>query len=60
VLIITGGRLLSPETAAELQKLANSPISDMNFTRFTNIIEDEITKVRTSSRLFLLPSIVFV
>ena len=44
-------RLLSPETAAELEKLANSPISDMNFTRFTNIIEDEMTKV--SNKLFL-------
>jgi hypothetical protein len=38
-------RLLSPETALELEKLASSSISDMDFTRFTNIIEDEITKV---------------
>ncbi len=44
-LITIPPRLLSPETALELEKLASSSISDMDFTRFTNIIEDEITKV---------------
>ena len=39
-------RLLSPETIRDLESLANSKISDMDFSRFTNLLEDQITKVR--------------
>merc|ERR1719336_1091870 len=35
--------LLSPETSNDLRDLANSKISDMNFTQFTSLLENEIT-----------------
>ncbi|XP_023348230.1 prominin-like protein [Eurytemora carolleeae] len=38
-------RLLSPETAADLRKLADTKISDMDFTRFMDLLEDQITKI---------------
>jgi len=38
-------RLLSPETTLDLEELANSKISDMNFTRFTSLLENQITKI---------------
>ena len=37
--------LLSPETSNDLKELANSKISDMNFTQFTSLLENEITKI---------------
>jgi len=41
--------LLSPETAKHLQDLAQSKISDMNFTKFTAVLEKEITKIDLTS-----------
>ena len=41
--------LLSPETAEHLQELAQSRISDIDFSKFTSIIEKEITKIDLSS-----------
>ena len=37
--------LLSPETSKDLRELADSRISDMNFTQFTTLLENEITKI---------------
>lgn len=37
--------LLSPETSKDLHELAESNISDMNFSKFTSLLENEITKV---------------
>ena len=37
--------LLSPETSKDLKELADSKISDMNFTQFTTLLENEITKI---------------
>jgi len=37
--------LLSPETSDDLRELANSKISDMNFTKFTTLLEKEFTKI---------------
>ena len=37
--------LLSPETSKDLKELADSRISDMNFTQFTTLLENEITKI---------------
>jgi len=37
--------LLTPETTRDLQELARSEISDMDFSKFTDILEDEITKI---------------
>jgi len=41
--------LLSPETSNDLRDLANSKISDMNYTQFTNLLENEVTKIDLSS-----------
>ena len=38
-------RLLSSETERYLMELAESKISDMDFTKFTQLLEDEITKI---------------
>jgi len=38
-------RLLSPETISDLEQLADSKISDMDFTRFTSLLENQITKI---------------
>lgn len=54
--------LLDPETAGHLQELAQSRISDMDFSKFTSIIEKEITKIDLSSfigRLKELKDIVY-
>ena len=37
--------LLFPETAKDLKELADSKISDMNFTGLTSLLEAEITKI---------------
>ena len=37
--------LLIPETAKDLKELADSKISDMNFTGLTSLLEAEITKI---------------
>lgn len=37
--------LLSPETSNDLRELANSKISDMNFTKLTSLLEKEFTKI---------------
>jgi len=41
--------LLSPETSRDLEELARSKISDMNFTRFTDLIEDQIVNIDLAS-----------
>merc|ERR1719483_1026117 len=41
--------LLSPETSKDLQGLAESNISDMNFSKFTTLLENEITKIDLDS-----------
>ena len=41
--------LLSPETSTDLQELAESNISDMNFSNFTTLLENEITKIDLSN-----------
>ena len=41
--------LLSPETSKDLQGLAESNISDMNFSKFTTLLENEITKIDLES-----------
>jgi len=41
--------LLSPETSRDLEELAKSKISDMNFTRFTDLIEDQIVNIDLAS-----------
>ena len=41
--------LLAPETSADLQELAESKISDMNFSNFTTLLENEITKIDLSN-----------
>ena len=38
-------KLLSSETESYLEELAKSKISDMDFTKFTTLLEDEITRV---------------
>ena len=45
---------MSPETAADLRKLADTKISDMDFTRFMDLLEDQITKVTLPSLLPLI------
>merc|ERR1719483_388858 len=37
--------LLTPQTRLELEELARSSLSDINFSRFTDIIETEMTKI---------------
>eukprot|EP00092_Neocalanus_flemingeri_P006838 GFUD01007383.1.p1 GENE.GFUD01007383.1~~GFUD01007383.1.p1 ORF type:complete len:948 (+),score=147.14 GFUD01007383.1:408-3251(+) len=37
--------LLSPETSKDLEELAKSKISDMDFSKFTTLLENEITKI---------------
>jgi len=37
--------LLSPETSKDLHELAQSNISNINFSKFTTLLENEITKV---------------
>jgi len=37
--------LLTPSTTRDLEELARSKISDMDFSQFTEILEDEITKI---------------
>lgn len=41
--------LLSPDTAADLEELARSKISDMDFSKITDILENEITKIDLES-----------
>lgn len=38
-------RLLSPSTKRDLEKLASSKLSDMEFTQFTSLLENEITNI---------------
>jgi prominin 1 len=38
-------RLLSTETERDLRQLAETKISDMDFTRFMDLLEDQITKI---------------
>merc|ERR1719320_358090 len=42
---LSGIKLLTTETTRDLEELARSGISDMDFTKFTDIFEDEITKI---------------
>jgi len=42
---LSGIKLLTPETTRDLEELARSGISDMDFSKFTDILEDEITKI---------------
>eukprot|EP00090_Calanus_glacialis_P030997 TRINITY_DN5063_c0_g1_i1.p1 TRINITY_DN5063_c0_g1~~TRINITY_DN5063_c0_g1_i1.p1 ORF type:complete len:942 (-),score=271.59 TRINITY_DN5063_c0_g1_i1:188-3013(-) len=42
---LSGITLLTPETTRDLEELARSGISDMDFSKFTEILEDEITKI---------------
>ena len=37
--------LLSPETSIDLENLAKSKISDMDFSQFTTLLENEITRI---------------
>ena len=37
--------LLSPETAKDLEELAQSRVSDIDFSQFTTLLEQEITKI---------------
>lgn len=49
--------LLSPETSNDLKELANSKISDMNFTQFTSLLENEITKIDLNTFINRLKSL---
>ncbi|KAK9710586.1 hypothetical protein QE152_g25933 [Popillia japonica] len=40
-----GAEILSPEDKAKLTELADSNISNINFDRFTTVLEDNLTKV---------------
>eukprot|EP00092_Neocalanus_flemingeri_P012480 GFUD01013453.1.p1 GENE.GFUD01013453.1~~GFUD01013453.1.p1 ORF type:complete len:941 (-),score=227.62 GFUD01013453.1:453-3275(-) len=42
---LSGITLLTPETTHDLEELARSEISDMDFSKFSDILEDEITKI---------------
>lgn len=41
--------LLTPETAEDLQQLAKSNISDIDFSKFTDLLENEVTKIDLES-----------
>ena len=49
--------MLSPETSNDLRDLANSKISDMNFTQFTSLLENEITKIDLNTFINRLKSL---
>lgn len=42
-------QFLTPEAEEHLRKLANSKISDLNFSRYTELIERQITKIDLTS-----------
>ena len=49
--------MLSPDTSNDLRDLANSKISDMNFTQFTSLLENEITKIDLNTFINRLKSL---